>query len=424
MKYYDLFDEVTRFIDPHMILQILDFMCETDGELETKEEIEFLNRLNHYRLELVSRTCLLSYEKDLREKLNIPMKNEKERISECAAIDAQIESDHNEWSNNIGDYDKDTHKLFQSTDKRNKKHVLIRLAKNFYETGKYQDSRYCFDLMFEGESMDINKQIASLRFGNLAAVILSSDVEFDTVYNYLRMLTDYINDDSPSISHLQRLQWRCWLLHWSLFVFFRFSSEMKSERLLDLFLGNGLITIQTSCQYLLRYLTAAALVSPRRIAHTKELVKILQSERYNYIDPLTDFVQAVHIEYDMEKAKKKLKECEKMLENDFFLNPFMPDIMEAARRFWFDNIIHTYKNVSLETFSDLFEMNLVEVESWVVSVTRNSSNEIKIDHENNQIVITPHYSCPYEKIINLTRSLADRYGGLLSQIISQTNNKH
>jgi translation initiation factor 3 subunit E len=68
------------------------------------------------------------------------------------------------------------------------------------------------------------------------------------------------------------------LIHWSLYVYFH--HPKGRELLIDLFFTHGhesyLNTVQTTCPHILRYITAAAIISKRRKNIMKELVKIIQ----------------------------------------------------------------------------------------------------------------------------------------------------
>ena len=82
------------------------------------------------------------------------------------------------------------------------------------------------------------------------------------------------------MSPLQQLQQRSWLLHWALFV--HAGHPSGRDLMIDLlFQQPYLNAIQTTSPHLLRSLAAAVTVSyKRRRSQLKELVKIIQVERY------------------------------------------------------------------------------------------------------------------------------------------------
>lgn len=66
------------------------------------------------------------------------------------------------------------------------------------------------------------------------------------------------NTNNEKVSSLSIMQEKAWLMHWSLFVFF--NKENALNELIALFQGY-ITTIQTLCPHLLRYVTAAILLS-------------------------------------------------------------------------------------------------------------------------------------------------------------------
>jgi len=70
--------------------------------------------------------------------------------------------------------------------------------------------------------------------------------------------------------------------------------------------------VQTTCPHILRYITAAAIISKRRKNIMKELVKIIQQESYNYRDPITELVECLYVNFDFDGAQVKLRECDQV----------------------------------------------------------------------------------------------------------------
>src|SRR6266542_637912 len=83
--------------------------------------------------------------------------------------------------------------------------------------------------------------------------------------------------------------------------------------------------------FILRYLTTAVVTNKRRKNILKDLVKIIQQESYEYKDPITEFIESLYVKFDFEGAQRKLKECEEVLSNDFFLVATLPEFVENAR---------------------------------------------------------------------------------------------
>lgn len=132
---------------------------------------------------------------------------------------------------------------------------------------------------------------------------------------------------------------RTWAVHWSLFVYW--NHESGRTLLLENFLAPGYLnTIQTACPWILRYLAAAAVLcrktgaqaSTPRVKHAiKEVVRIVQSEAYQYSDPVTSFLRELFVEFDFEAAQRELAKAEKVVANDFFLAEFKDEFVDNAR---------------------------------------------------------------------------------------------
>ena len=120
---------------------------------------------------------------------------------------------------------------------------------------------------------------------------------------------------------MQTLQQRTWLIHWSLFVYF--NHPKGRDLIIDLFLYQKpyLNAIQTTCPWILRYLATAVICnkSSRNKSVMKDLTKVIQEESYTYNDPITSFIEDININFDFDGAQQKLRDCETVLVNDFFL---------------------------------------------------------------------------------------------------------
>lgn len=130
-----------------------------------------------------------------------------------------------------------------------------------------------------------------------------------------------------------------------------FNHPQGRTLLLDTFLSpTYLNTIQTSCPWILRYIAAAAILSRKaaagistpagaaatpissKVRHAiKEVVKVIQTEEYQYSDPVTNFLKELYIEFDFEAAQRELGKAEEVVGNDFFLNEFKEEFLDNAR---------------------------------------------------------------------------------------------
>jgi translation initiation factor 3 subunit E len=114
--------------------------------------------------------------------------------------------------------------------------------------------------------------------------------------------------------------------------------------LLETFLSpTYLNTIQTSCPWILRYLATAAILSRKvsaggttavssRVRNSiREIVKVIQTEEYQYQDPVTSFLKELYVEFDFEAAQRELTIAERVVGDDFFLGDFRDEFLDNAR---------------------------------------------------------------------------------------------
>ena len=60
--------------------------------------------------------------------------------------------------------------------------------------------------------------------------------------------------------------------------------------------------IQTNAHHLVHYLDTAVIFNKRRRNMLKEMIKVIQQEKYTYRDPITEFLECFYVNYDFEGA--------------------------------------------------------------------------------------------------------------------------
>ncbi|KAF8318397.1 eukaryotic translation initiation factor 3, subunit 6 [Clavulina sp. PMI_390] len=292
-----------------------------------------------------------------------------------------------------------------------------------YSIGNYSvaaDYLYHFRILSTNPAL-----ILSAQWGKLACDLLVGN--WDTALEELQSLKEAIDTASSatlggsSALALSQLQSRTWLLHWSLFVYFQ-HPEGRTH-LLELFLSTAYLnTIQTSCPWILRYLASAAILSRKSLSSPSSsasralrgslqtIVKILQTEAYQYEDPITKFLTELYGDFDFEGAQKWLSEAETVLAGDFFLNDFKDEFLENARFIVSEAYIRIHQKIDIADLSATLKLSQSEGEKWIVNLIRETrmGAEAKIDLEKN--IVTTQRSQPpvYQSIIEKTRGLARR----------------
>jgi len=336
MAQYDLTPIITLHLDRHLVFPLLEF-------LDVKKDVYSDEDLLKAKLDLLDKTNMVDFAMDIYKKLNntdeVPtkMKERREQVvaklkelqNECAPLLRVVE-------NQILTKQLKTEKNFTPQFLEEKYGVtsqsidaLYRYAKFQFECGNYSGAAD-FLFHFRALSNDSDKNFSAL-WGKFAAQILMQ--EWEDALKDLNNLRELI--DSKNFTSLQQLQQRTWLIHWSLFVFFNHPNGKNI--LIELFFQEKYLSaIQSTCPHILRYLVVAVIINKKRRTGYKDLVKILQQESYTYRDPITELIESLSVNFDFDGAQSKLRECEKVVMNDFFLVSCHDEFIESARALIFE----------------------------------------------------------------------------------------
>jgi len=167
-------------------------------------------------------------------------------------------------------------------------------------------------------------------------------------------------------------------------------------------------TIQTTCPHVLRYLTTAVITNKRRRTVLKDLVQVIQQESYTYRDPITEFLECLYVNFDFDAAQQKLRECEKVLSNDFFVVGCIEEFVENARLFIFETYCRIHQCIDIEMLAEKLNMTPIDAERWIVNLIRNARLDAKIDSKQNTVIMGAQYASLYQQVIEKTKGLTFR----------------
>jgi len=162
------------------------------------------------------------------------------------------------------------------------------------------------------------------------------------------------------------------------------------------------------CPHILRYLTTAVITNKRRKNVIKDLVKVIQQESYTYKDPITEFIECLYVSFDFDAAQTKLRECEIVIINDFFLVACLDDFIENARLFIFETFCRIHQCISISMLAQKLNMSEEDAEKWVVNMIRNARLDAKIDSEKGHVVMGTLGTSPYQQVIEKTKNQSVR----------------
>jgi len=269
----------------------------------------------------------------------------------------------------------------------------------------------CGNYSMAGDNLFYYRQLSSnpeknfgALWGKLAAEILTQN--WETALDDMNKLKDVI-DSKTFASPLVQLQHRTWLIHWSLFIFFNHPNGRNL--IIDMFLQEKYLNaIQMTSPHILRYLTTAVITNKKRRNVLKDLIKVIQQEAYTYRDPITEFLECLFGNFDFEGAQQKLRECEKVLLNDFFLVACRDEFIENARLFIFETYCRIHQSIDIGMLAEKLNMDQTQAERWIVNLIRNAKIDAKIDSANNRVIMGTQYPSIYQQVIEKTKTLAFR----------------
>ncbi|XP_004349023.1 eukaryotic translation initiation factor 3 subunit E [Capsaspora owczarzaki ATCC 30864] len=408
MAAYDLSTVLGQHLDRHLVLPLLDFL-QTRG-IYADEEIA------RGKLDLISSTNMVDFAIDIYKTIQQTEEAPADLVEKRESTVARLKVLHNSAEPVLN--------LFQNEEvikqlRQDKQHNLQYLQQHhqfqpemldtLYEYAKFQfdcgnytgaaDYLYHFNLL----STDTERTFSAL-WGKLACEILLHN--WETALEEMTRLKEII-DSRTFATPLLQLQQRTWLIHWSLFIFFH--HPRGRDGIVDLFFQTPYLNaIQTTCPHMLRYLATAVITNKRRRPMLKDLVRIIQQESYTYRDPITQLLECLYVNYDFDAAQLVLRECEKVVNNDFFLCSLLDDFIESARMLIFETYCRIHEVISIGLLAEKLNMTADDAERWIVNLIRNAKMDAKIDSQLSHVVMGAPTKNIHQDIIEKTNILSFR----------------
>lgn len=292
--------------------------------------------------------------------------------------------------------------------------ALYHYAKFQFDCGNYSAAA---EFLYHYRSLCTNadRGFAAL-WGKFASDILMQD--WDTAVEDMTRLKDTIENRQYE-TPLAQAHHRTWLIHWALFVFF--NHENGRNAIIDLFFQERYMhSIQTEAPHLMRYLAAAVITNKRRRSMLKDLIKVLQQSDGQYSDPITQFLECLFVHYDFDGAQEKLRECDAVLAQDFFLVGCREEFNDCARLFIFETYCRIHQCIDIKMLADKLNMDHDAAERWIVNLVRSTKLNAKIDSEAGTVVMGTESPSVHELIIEKTKALTSKTYSLAQAVLSNT----
>eukprot|EP00794_Sanderia_malayensis_P004693 gene4693-5308_t len=410
MADHDLTSKVGQYLDRHLVFPLIEFL--------SGKGIYDEDELLQGKIDLLQNTNMVDFAMDEYKKLHntedVPegmtkkreevLSNLKELYANIELITAALESDE---FKNFATTTRDGQALFEYLKTnfnitREMVECLYQFAKFRYECGNYQEASeylYIYKVLDEKNGM-------SAMWGKVASEILLQN--WDAAFEDFTRLKELVDGDTFSLP-LKLLQQRTWLIHWSLFIFF--NHPKGRDKLIEMYLHQPqyLNAIQTICPHILRYLTTAVITSKNRRQLLKDLVKVIQQESYTYRDPITEFLECLYVNFDFDGAQQKLRECEQVLVNDFFLVACRDDFIENARLFIFETFCKIHQCISINMLAEKLNMSPEEAEKWIVNLIQDmmqsGKHDAKIDSKQGHVIMGTQAETVQQQVIEKTKGV-------------------
>jgi len=417
MAQWELTSKLGPYLDRHLVIPLLEFLSVNGKDIY--DETDLLKG----KLELLSGTNMIDFAMDVHKTLypdqDVPKDLQEKRpkvVAEYSRLqeatkplaDTFADPAFNEvMANRQMEPKQLVEYLGQNTTYFRPEMVdtVYDFAKFCYEIGIYEDaSKYLYIHRVLAQPTD--KNFLNGLWGKLACEILTQN--WESALTELGRLGNFI-DQTTFASSLQSLQMRTWLIHWSLFVYF--NHPKGRDLIIDKFLYNNLYlnAIQTTCPWVLRYLSTAVIINKaKRSGVMRDLVKVVQQESYTHRDPITSFIEDLYVKFDFDGAQQKLRDCENVLVNDFFLVACLDEFVENSRLMIFETFCRIHQCISIKMLASKLNMTTDEAERWIVNLIRNANLDAKIDSQLGHVVMGTHTVSPYEALIERTKHLSMR----------------
>lgn len=281
--------------------------------------------------------------------------------------------------------------------------TLFEWARFQHECGNYGGAAECLQHF---RLLTSNPEAAfQALWGKLAAEILTQS--WDAALDGVGRVREAIEQRAGSTPALLLLQQRCWLMHWSLYVFFNHENGRAS--LVDLFFQDRYLNaLQTACPHLLRYLSVALVLTRRKRNLLRELTRLCVQETPNYSDPITQFVKALYHEMDFDGALAQLDACEPVMAHDFFLVGCRAEFALASKQLIFESYCKIHRRIDIGMVAGKLKMSSDDAERWVVNLVRDAHLDARIDSQEGHVVISAVTPSAYQKVLEKTEGLQFR----------------
>lgn len=422
MAQQDLTQDLSKYLDRHLIYPILEFLQDKqmyNGKDILRAQIALFSKTN-----MIDSTCDMY--KELGE--DVPAELDARRETVLEKLESALEN-LRPLLEILCEEDKLSEMLkLKTLDEMCTKYELpadifdqlFSYAMIQYQVGRYDHTANLLEhyrnvMQYDPDRCDHQKIIHAL-WGSIGCHILNA--EWDQAAEHACKLEESF--DQQRLSKHDQVLNRAWLLHWDLFIIFKCEKFGQPAKLTDYFFSDKNLQVQAAaCPHLLRYTAAIMILNKRLKPLMKDIVNIVQQESHNYADPITEFLIALYCDLDFDKAQEKLQACRAVFDRDYFLNTFWADFEENARLLIFEAYCRIHECINIKMIAEKLNMKPEEAELWIVKLIQSAKLDAKIDSEKNRVVMARANADVYHQVIEKTKNLSFRSMLLFSNLDSK-----
>ena len=323
-----------RYLDPHFLLPILDFVEEK--KLATESEVL------EARIRAVSSTYMVDYLVELfgKAKQAAPEDLESRKQATMAEFEAKqsilqpllvvIESEGMDAIKNLSLADFCL-KYNLPTDVLD---VLFEYARLSYQVGDYKTASDLLKIYriltssSETSSVPTDRQIRAM-WGSIASYIVQE--EYTAASELITKLMEFFDTTTLPKDKFSSGASGLWLLHWALLVLLKADNGSLHAELVSMILRDKYFNVvSVSSPYLWRYLSALVLLSDSSVQlPTNEMALMISKDSEASEDPINAFMVDVFVHYNFDAAEKRIASIS--VADDYFLASHENKLQTAAK---------------------------------------------------------------------------------------------
>jgi translation initiation factor 3 subunit E len=116
-------------------------------------------------------------------------------------------------------------------------------------------------------------------------------------------------------------------------------------------------------------------------------------------------------------VQERLRQCDVLLSNDYFLHNIKAVFMEKARMAIFEVYCRIHQCINLEALAKQIGMEREEAELWIAQLIRSAQLDARIDSSAGNMVMAAQYVDPLDAIVERTNNLSTRTFKVANAII-------